>query len=66
MPLYEYHCRNCGRPFERLLGMSQADQSQACPTCGSQETQRQVSAFAVAGSSQSREVSTRPARSPFT
>ena len=65
MPVYEYVCQQCDNPFEKLLGMSRADQAQVCPSCGSQETQRQLSAFAVSGVAQER-VATRPASSPFT
>ena len=65
MPVYEYICQQCDSPFEKLLGMSKADQAQACPSCGSQETQRQLSAFAVSALSQDT-VAARPVSSPFT
>lgn len=67
MPLYEYVCRSCGQPFERIVSFSQADHAQACPNCRSDETERKLSTFAVAsagGSATSAPV-TRPTRSPF-
>ena len=66
MPIYEFVCRECGSPFEKLLGMTKADQAQICPSCGSQETQRQLSAFAVSGNAQDMTPAARPASSPFT
>ncbi len=65
MPLYEFICQDCGRPFEKLVGISQADKSQVCPGCGSQQTSRQLSSFAVSGGTRT-ETAARPSRSPFT
>jgi putative FmdB family regulatory protein len=65
MPLYEFVCQACGKPFERLLGFSQADQPQACPSCGDTHSRRKLSTFAVGGSAQTPS-SARPASSPFT
>ncbi|MDR7554388.1 MAG: zinc ribbon domain-containing protein [Armatimonadota bacterium] len=45
MPIYEYHCPQCGHRFERLVGVSEAD-AQACAACGA-PTRRLVSTFAV-------------------
>ena len=42
MPLYEYACRSCGRTFEEVRRMSEADQPIACPACRSRETTRRV------------------------
>ena len=33
MPLYEYNCRLCDEPFEKLQPMS-APKTSECPTCG--------------------------------
>jgi putative FmdB family regulatory protein len=46
MPLYEYKCDDCGHRFEKLVGLSAADEVQECPACGATACQRQYSAFA--------------------
>ena len=33
MPLYEYRCRDCGKVFELLRRISEADQNLECPSC---------------------------------
>ena len=33
MPVYEYHCKDCGR-FEALEAMSRYAEPADCPTCG--------------------------------
>jgi len=48
MPLYEYECRGCGNHFEQLTRGSQAP---ACPSCKSEDLQKLLSVFAVAGGS---------------
>jgi putative FmdB family regulatory protein len=42
MPIYEYRCGACGRPFERLVYGSEAIQ---CPACGSGSVTRLLSLF---------------------
>jgi putative FmdB family regulatory protein len=32
MPIFEYHCQDCGTDFEKLVRKS--DDKVACPTCG--------------------------------
>jgi putative FmdB family regulatory protein len=44
MPIYEYHCDNCGVRFELLV---RQDCAIACPECGSTSWQKLVSAPAV-------------------
>ena len=53
MPLYEYRCKKCGKQFERLRRMQDADREQECPECLSQEIERLVSTFAAGGCSPS-------------
>lgn len=43
MPLYEYRCAACREVFERLVAMS--DPSPPCPSCGSSEVAKLMSAF---------------------
>jgi putative FmdB family regulatory protein len=44
MPLYEYTCRSCGHFFELLV---RHDTVPTCPSCSSQELERELSLFAV-------------------
>jgi putative FmdB family regulatory protein len=48
MPIYEYRCLECGEAFSRLLQASQANQG-SCTRCGSEQTKRLYSSFAVGG-----------------
>jgi len=50
MPIYEYHCENCGQDFEALvMNSGQADRMQ-CESCGSEQVVRKVSAIGSCGS----------------
>jgi len=44
MPLYEYNCRACGRPFEALVTARTASAAEAvrCPHCDSSELDRLI------------------------
>jgi putative FmdB family regulatory protein len=44
MPLYEYECRRCQHHFELLV---RASTVLACPSCQSEEIDKQLSVFAV-------------------
>jgi len=46
MPLYEYHCQECGENFEKMVRISEAGNSPECPQCGSPQTHKQISTFA--------------------
>lgn len=48
MPIYEFKCGHCGTVFEELVRNGDAPR---CPSCGSGEVQRLLSAFAVHSSS---------------
>jgi putative FmdB family regulatory protein len=47
MPIYEYQCRACQHAFEHLARSSRSRAAVACPECGSQDTERQLSVFAA-------------------
>ncbi len=49
MPLYEYRCRTCGKTFEMLRRMQDADRDLECPECRSAEVERKLSTFATGG-----------------
>lgn len=46
MPLYEFTCDRCRRPFTVLVGMTAASDSHLCPHCGSAHATRRISRFA--------------------
>jgi putative FmdB family regulatory protein len=47
MPVYEYRCEECGRTYEQIRRMSDADKDLACPSCASPKIERLFSAFAT-------------------
>ena len=44
MPIYEYHCADCGADFESIRPVSRADDPIECKACGQPAT-RQLSNF---------------------
>jgi len=48
MPLYEFSCAACGTHFEMLMREGSIP---ACPSCRSEQVEKQLSAFAVGASS---------------
>jgi putative FmdB family regulatory protein len=46
MPIYEYHCTQCGRNFELLV---RGDTSITCPSCQSRKAERMMSLPALPG-----------------
>ena len=46
MPIFEFVCSQCGKPFEELVRSSAAVSEVACPACGSQQVKKQISVFA--------------------
>jgi len=48
MPLYDYRCAACSKTFELLVRASTVP---SCPTCGSQQLEKQVSLPATPGQS---------------
>ena len=47
--MYEYRCRTCGKSFEQLRRMQDADRDLECPACRSAEVERLLSTFATGG-----------------
>jgi putative FmdB family regulatory protein len=46
MPIYEFVCADCGKPFEQLvLSVSRINEI-TCPTCASQNVTKKISTFA--------------------
>lgn len=46
MPIYDYHCNACNQTFELLV---RASTIPACPTCGSERVEKQLSLPAPKG-----------------
>jgi putative FmdB family regulatory protein len=46
MPIFEFTCNQCGRPFEELVRSASATNEVICPSCGSQQVMKKVSTFA--------------------
>jgi len=46
MPIFEYDCTDCGRPFEEFVrSLNTADQV-VCPACKSTQVRKKISTFA--------------------
>ncbi|MFH1700892.1 MAG: zinc ribbon domain-containing protein [Candidatus Zixiibacteriota bacterium] len=53
MPIFEYKCKDCGHCFEKLVGVTEPEGFPLCPKCGSDNCEKQFSAFAVNSSGNS-------------
>jgi putative FmdB family regulatory protein len=51
MPIYEYTCKSCKSSFETLVKSMGSTAAVKCPECGSGQTSRNLSVFAVASGS---------------
>lgn len=47
MPIYDYRCRSCGGTYDVLHKVREVAEDIRCPSCGSQEHVRLISAPAV-------------------
>ena len=46
MPVYDYVCLDCHKPFEAVLTLNEHDkQNPKCPVCGSKNVEQEVAAF---------------------
>jgi putative FmdB family regulatory protein len=48
--MYEYVCKKCENRFEKLVKSMSSSEKMACPKCGSKQTNRALSVFAVSSS----------------
>ena len=54
MPMYDYHCKNCGEKFEELVfSSSTPDEEITCPNCKENQAERLLSAPMVSTSGSS-------------
>ena len=49
MPIFEYLCKDCGQAFEKIV--PRHDSAVDCAHCNSENVEKQLSVFAVAGAS---------------
>lgn len=47
MPLYEYKCNSCNKVFEHLTTSVKATEEVKCPSCGSSDIKKLISAGVV-------------------
>jgi putative FmdB family regulatory protein len=47
VPVYEYVCQACNKKFEQLVRSMSDEHRFDCPACGSPQTARTLSVFAV-------------------
>jgi putative FmdB family regulatory protein len=52
MPLFEYHCRDCEKPFEAFVT---TDRKAACPSCGGENLRKMLSRPGMVGAVSTRE-----------
>ena len=46
MPVYEFMCEKCEKPFTLILSISEYEKAKfRCPKCKSSKVKRQISAF---------------------
>jgi len=60
MPIYEYTCKSCNARFEQLVKSMTAAPKVTCPKCGSPQTARQLSVFAVGAEPSAKSASPAP------
>ncbi len=53
MPIYEYHCKQCGSKFEKLVKLSTKTSDVECPKCGAKRAEKSVSRFGALGNASS-------------
>ncbi len=54
MPVYEYFCEVCDKPFEIVLTLHEYDQGKiVCPKCGSDQVHQMAAAFTAITSKKS-------------
>lgn len=60
MPMYEYTCEKCHKSFDHLARSMNSDEKVKCPQCGSTQTARALSVFAVGSAGTKRSASESP------
>lgn len=50
MPIYEYHCNDCGSEFEKFLRSMFSQETIICPECGGDHVAKGFSLFGAVSS----------------
>lgn len=50
MPIYEYHCNDCGTDFEKFLRSMFSQETITCPDCGGQHVAKALSLIGATSS----------------
>ena len=50
MPIFEFKCKKCGTIFESLCFKSSGEDKGPCPSCGADDSEKMLSAFASVSS----------------
>jgi len=45
MPVYDYICKDCNKPFELVLTLSEHEKDIKCPKCGGKNVEQELAAF---------------------
>ena len=45
MPVYDYVCKDCHKPFELVLTLQEHEKDIKCPKCGSKNVEQEATAF---------------------
>ena len=45
MPVYDYVCNDCHKTFEKILTLSEHEQTVTCPHCGSKNVEQEAAEF---------------------
>jgi putative FmdB family regulatory protein len=53
MPIYEYHCKQCGAKFDKLVKLSTKPFEIECPKCGARKAEKAVSRLGLTSNSSS-------------
>ena len=64
MPIYEYLCLTCQRPFQTLVLSSEEEEQVQCPDCGGKTLKRLISRVVYHASEQDRLAAYDPHKSP--
>ncbi len=53
MPIHSYVCKDCGKKFDLLVGVTAEKEELKCEKCGSKNITKEISSFGVGKSSSS-------------
>lgn len=53
MPIYEYLCGGCNKPFDRIVKAGTPDSEIACTHCGEKKAMKKISMFSFGSRSKS-------------